>query len=156
MRWTKDPANMAIGAELFLMMVNDLKDRQPAKVDSRATDPFVLWFRKHCKYATIVERKQTYQLAGTMLSLHGDHGIRGGRTRSLQEFRKMNTKVILGHNHSATILGHKLWRVGTSTPRMQFYVENPVTDWTNSHAIIYPNGQIQLAHIIRGKWRGAC
>lgn len=154
MRWTKEKANMEIGARLFLKMVDDLKLRKPAKVDSRATDPVALWFREHCPWATTVERKQTYVIAGVLVSLHGDIGTRGAQTRSLQEFRKMNTRAIFGHNHSATILGGNLWRVGVSTPRMQFYVQNPVTNWTNTHAVIYRNGQIQLLNIMkRGKWR---
>lgn len=153
MRWTKEKANMEIGARLFLAMIDDLKKRKPAKVDSRATDPVALWFREKCPWATVVERKQTYTVAGVLLSLHGDIGVRGGQTRSLQEFRKMNTRAIFGHNHSATIMGPHLWRVGVSTPRMQFYVQNPTTNWTNSHAIVYKTGQIQLINVMkRGKW----
>lgn len=152
MRWTKEKANMKIGAKLFLMMVEDLERRKPAKVDSRATDPVILWFREKCPWATMVERKQSYQVAGVLVSLHGDIGTRGANTRSLAEYRKMNTRAIFGHNHSATILGGNLWRVGVSTPRMQFYVQNPTTNWTNTHAIVYKNGQIQLVNIIKGKY----
>lgn len=153
-RWTKDQPNMFIGSILYSMMVEDLMANKLPKVMARATDPVILWFRKHCPYAVMVERKQAFVLADVLLSLHGDKGIRGGRTRSLNEFRKLNTKLILGHNHSATILGANLWRVGTSTPKMQFYVENPITDWTNSHAIVYKNGQVQLITIINGQWHG--
>ena len=96
-RWTKDKTNMEIGARLFLNMIEDLKRRSPEKVDARATDPVVAWFRKYCSYAKVVERKDAFVLAGVLLSLHGDNGMRGGKTRSMLEFRKMNTRVILGH-----------------------------------------------------------
>ena len=154
MRWTKDKSNMAIGAELFLDMVNDLKRRKPKKVNARATDPIALYLRKYVPDVNIIERQQYLTVAGTLLSLHGDIGTRGSQTRSMQEFRKMNTTVVLGHNHSAAILGKTLWRVGTSTPRKQFYVKNPVTNWTNTHLVIYKNGQKQLLNIIKGKWHG--
>lgn len=157
MRWAKEKSNMYIGVTLFKMMVDDMRKRQPLKVHSRATDPVALWFREKAPYAHIVERQETFILPkgknGILLSLHGDVGTRGAPTRGLKEFRKMNTRVILGHNHSGAIYG-SVWRVGTSTYRMQFYVSNPATNWTNTHCLIYKNGQRQLLNIIKGKWRG--
>ena len=158
MRWTKEKPNMYIGAKLFQMMIDDMRKRQPLKVHSRATDPIALYFRERAPYAHIVERQDTFVLPKSgkeiLLSLHGDVGTRGGPTRSVKDFLKMNIPVYLGHNHSACIYG-SVWRVGTSTYRMQFYVSNPATNWTNSHGLIYANGQRQLLNIIKGKWRGA-
>lgn len=157
MRWTKEKANMYIGAVLFTKMLDDMHARKPSKVDSRATDPIALWFREKAPYAHIVERQETFVLPREdkeiLLSLHGDVGTRGGPTRSVKDFLKMNIPVYLGHNHSACIYG-SVWRVGTSTYRMQFYVSNPATNWTNTHGLIYKNGQRQLLNIIKGKWRG--
>lgn len=157
LRWTKEKSNMYIGVTLFKMMVDDMRKREPLKVHSRATDPVALWFREKAPYAHIVERQETFVLPkgknGILLSLHGDVGTRGAPTRGLKEFRKMNARVVLGHNHSGAIYG-SIWRVGTSTYRMQFYVSNPATNWTNTHMVIYANGQRQLLNIIKGKWRG--
>jgi len=152
MRWTKEKANMEIGARLFLMMVEDLKKRKPLRVHSRATDPIILWFREKAPYAHMVERQDEFMLNGILLSLHGDKGMRGGKTRSLREFRKANCRVVLGHNHTAEILG-PVWRVGTSTPLTQFYVQSPKTNWTNTHLVIFKNGQRQLINIIKGRWK---
>lgn len=85
--------------------------------------------------------------------MHGDIGVRGAPTRSLKEFRKMNQSIILGHNHTGTIWG-PIWRVGTSTPRMQFYVTTPSTQWTNTHCPIFDNGQRMLLNIVNGRWNG--
>ena len=65
----------------------------------------------------------------------------------------MNQRITLGHNHSSTIWG-SIWRVGVSTPLMQPYVDNPVTNWTNTHQVIFANGQRQNINIINGKWHG--
>jgi hypothetical protein len=68
-------------------------------------------------------------------------------------FKKWNRRVILGHNHSALILG-PVWRVGTSTPLIQFYVQNPKTDWSQTHCVIFASGQRQLINFVKGEWHG--
>ncbi len=159
MCWVKDNANLDIGARLYTVMVEDLKRRLPQKVEAKPIDPVVWWFRKHAPFAKSYERQDAFVLPegmgrkGILCSLHGDKGIRGGRTRSTNEFRKINQRTTLGHNHSAIILG-PVWRVGTSTPRMQFYVEVPETNWTNTHQTIFKNGQRQLISIVDGEWHG--
>jgi len=64
--------------------------------------------------------------------------------------RKWNQRVFVGHDHSAGIAG-TVWRVGTSTPLTLPYVTSPATNWTNTHGVIYDNGQRQLIGIYRGK-----
>lgn len=86
-----------------------------------------------------------------LISSHGDVGTRGGKAGGNADFRKLNMRLILGHNHSATIFG-PVWRVGVSTPRAQHYVNGPATNWTNTHCIVYRNGQRQLVNIINGRW----
>jgi hypothetical protein len=156
--WARDDRNIVICAELHRMMFDEMKLRKPKKHLADATDPVVLWFRKHTPTVYALERQDVLLLPkgiknSILCSLHGDIGTRGKETRGTGVFRKMNKRVILGHNHSACIQG-PVWRVGTSTPRMQFYVKNPVTDWTNTHAIIYANGQRQLINFVNGKWHG--
>jgi hypothetical protein len=159
MEWVKDNRNLAIGNELFYMTVQDLLKRKPKKVFAGGTDPIVLWLRSNCPGIIALERQDPLLLPKgvknpILCSMHGDVGLRGAKTRGNTEFRGLNQRVILGHNHTATISG-PVWRVGTSTPRTQFYVSNPATNWTNSHAVIFENGQRQLVNFIKeGKWHG--
>lgn len=156
--WVKEDCNLDIGARLHRMMVEDLKQRKPKKHEARASDPVVLWIRERCPQVRMLERQEILLLPEKakrpiLCSLHGDKGTRGAETRSTGEFRKMNQRVIVGHNHSACILG-TVWRVGTSTPRMQHYVTLPTTNWTNTHCVIFENGQRMLINIIKGRWYG--
>lgn len=158
MRWAKDNRNLEIGARLFLEMVDDLKRRKPSKHEAKPTDPIVAWFRRHCPTVCMLERQDTLLLPKgvkhpILCSMHGDKGPRGAETRSTKSFRKMNKRIFLGHNHSGTIYG-PVWRLGTSTPRMQFYVSTPATDWTNTHGAIFRNGQRQLLNFVHGRWYG--
>lgn len=155
MRWAKDDINLAFGARLFATMIGDLEAKNPAKVDAISSDPVVMYLKKFCPNVNSLERTDKLLLgAGKILcSMHGDIGVRGAPTRSLKEFRKMNQSIILGHNHTGTIWG-PIWRVGTSTPRMQFYVTTPSTQWTNTHCPIFDNGQRMLLNIVNGRWNG--
>lgn len=157
-RYRKDNRNLAIGLELELMMVNDLRKRKPEKHEAIATDPVILWLREHCPSVRMLTRQDTLTLPRgakkpILVSMHGDQGIRGGETRSTKAFRKMNQRLILGHNHSGIILG-PVWRVGVSTPRMVSYVRGPATDWTNTHCAIFRNSQRQLLNFVKGRWYG--
>ena len=159
MQWTRDDANLDIGARLYSVMVADLKRRQPQKVHAKPIDPVVWWFREHTPFVEAHERQDPLIFPkrsgkrGILCSMHGDKGVRGGRTRSTKEFRAINQRVFLGHNHSATIQG-PVWRVGTSTPRMQHYVGAPETNWTNTHGLVFKNGQRMLINVVEGEWHG--
>jgi hypothetical protein len=158
-RYVKDPKNLRIGLQMHLEMIEDLQLRQPAQVHARPTDPVIHWLRKACPFVNMLDRQEALILPeglkekGILLSLHGDRGLRGQHTRGSDEFRGMNMRVVLGHDHQAYI-GGPIWRVGTSTPLSQHYVDNPATNWTNTHCIVYANGQRQLINIVNGQWHG--
>jgi hypothetical protein len=155
LKWAKDNINLKFGAIMFSWMVGDLFEKNPKKVEAVASDPVILYFRKHAPHINTMERTDKLLLGKipSLLSMHGDIGPRGAPTRSIKEFAKYNINVTLGHNHTGTILG-RVWRVGTSTPRMQFYVTTPNTQWTNTHGPVFENGQRMLLNIIKGKWHG--
>jgi hypothetical protein len=158
MRFMRDDENVIQGMRLFLLGIDDLEKRQPEKYMAGPTDPLILWFREHCPEVHMVDRQEVLLLPkgiknSVLVSLHGDQGVRGGDTRSTRAFKKWNRRVILGHNHSGQILG-PVWRVGTSTPLIQFYVKNPKTDWSQTHCVLFANGQPQLVNFVKGEWHG--
>ena len=157
MEWVGDDHNLEIGMRMLLEMIDDLKRRRPPKHMVQATDPVVMWFRKH---TTALAHSRQYALLlpkghpkAILCSMHGDIGPRGGQTRGTLQFRKMNRRTFLGHNHSAIIMG-PVWRVGVSKPLMVFYISTPATDWTNTHGLIYCTGQRQLISFIGNSWHG--
>lgn len=156
MRWVKDNRNLYIGTKLFTLLIEEMQNRKPIKSEAGPVDPVVLWFKEKCPEVNSLERQDILifpKKNGILCSMHGDIGVRGARTRSMREFCKMNYRITLGHNHSAAILG-PIWRVGTSTYRRQHYVREPNTNWTNTHQVIFKNGQRQLFSIVKGKWHG--
>jgi len=153
MKWVKDNINLEFGALMFADMVKSIRAKNPKKVEAIALDPVILYFREHCPTVNTLQRTDQLWLGNKSIlcSLHGDIGARGAPTRSIKEFRKYNCPIILGHNHTGTIWG-PIWRVGTSTPRMQFYVTTPDTQWSNTHCAIFDNGQRMLLNMVNGKF----
>jgi len=80
---------------------------------------------------------------GWELAQHGDKGTNGSRG-SLLQFRKLNTKVIVGHYHSPGRKDGAL-AVGTSTILRLSYCLGP-SSWLHSHVITHHDGKAQ--HII--------
>jgi len=85
-------------------------------------------------------RDKSYKVGGFEVNTHGDFGTNGSRG-SLQQFRKLNTKIVVGHYHSPGRLDGAL-AVGTSTHLRVGYNRGP-SSWLNSHVIIHKNGKAQ-------------
>jgi hypothetical protein len=158
--WLEDYRNAKIGARLFLASIEDL-ERRGSKVNPfslRELSPIALYMRDHLPWLHVIDRQETFARPPKakhpiLLSLHGDIGPGGKETRGMMSFLKYNARMILGHNHSASIYSN-IVRVGTSTKLMKHYVEGPATNWTNTHAVIFKNGQVMLINIINGRWHG--
>lgn len=161
--WLRDPANAEVGAELYLAWIKDIRksrdkkgirDFDPVGHHLRAMLPETLSGRVHfhqrkmaVKFPPGVSPKKR------ILVLHGDIGMHGRPSRGFKEFRKQNIRIFLGHNHSAMIWDG-IWRVGVSTPLSSHYIQGPSTAWTNTHGVIFENGQRMLVNIVNGKWHG--
>jgi hypothetical protein len=80
------------------------------------------------------------------LGQHGDVGSNGSRG-SLNQYRTLNTKIIVGHYHSP---GRKdgAIAVGTSTKLRVGYNNGP-SSWLQSHVIIHEDGKAQHINFIR-------
>lgn len=105
--------------------------------------------QKFPKFKTL-GRSASYQVKGGWeLGQHGDVGANGSRG-SLQQFRRLNTKIVVGHYHSP---GRKdgAIAVGTSTKMRVGYNIGP-SSWLQSHVIIHNDGRAQHINFIDGEY----
>lgn len=94
-------------------------------------------------------RSSSYRVNGWELGQHGDVGSNGSRG-SLLQFRKLNTKIVVGHYHSP---GRKdgAIAVGTSTHLRVGYNNGP-SSWLQSHVIVHNDGRAQHINFIDGEF----
>ena len=97
---------------------------------------------RYPKFITL-GRNDSYKVKNWELGQHGDVGSNGSRG-SLQQFRKLNTKIVVGHYHSPGRKDGAL-AVGTSTKLRVGYNNGP-SSWLQTHVIIHNDGRAQ--HII--------
>jgi hypothetical protein len=93
-------------------------------------------------------RSSSYKIKGWECGVHGDISSNGSRG-SLVNFRKLNTKIIVGHYHSP---GRKdgAISVGTSTKLRVGYNVGP-SSWFQSHVIIHKDGRAQHINFVKDK-----
>jgi len=103
---------------------------------------------KFPKFITL-GRNASYKVKGWELSTHGDLGTSGSRG-SLEQFRKLNTKIIVGHYHTPGRKDGSL-AVGTSTKLRVGYNLGP-SSWVQSHVIIHKDGRAQHINFINNKY----
>jgi hypothetical protein len=92
-------------------------------------------------------RSDSYIVNGWELGQHGDIGASGSRG-SLQQFRKLNTKIVVGHYHSPGRKDGAL-AVGTTTKLRCGYNIGP-SSWLHSHVIIHKDSKAQHINFIKG------
>ncbi|NBU48183.1 MAG: hypothetical protein EBS34_12250, partial [Flavobacteriales bacterium] len=100
------------------------------------------------KFITL-SRNASYKVKDWELGQHGDFGTNGSRG-SLQQFRKLNTKIIVGHYHSPGRIDGSL-AVGTSTKLRVGYNNGP-SSWLQSHVIIHKDGRAQHINFINNEF----
>jgi len=94
-------------------------------------------------------RSASYKVKDWELGQHGDIGSNGSRG-SLLQFRKLNTKIVVGHYHSPGRKDGAL-AVGTSTKMRVGYNIGPST-WLQSHVIIHKDGRAQHINFINNEF----
>jgi len=94
-------------------------------------------------------RNDSFIVNGWEVGQHGDFGSNGSRG-SLNQFRKMNTKIILGHYHSPSRKDGAI-SVGTST-KLRLDYNLGASNWLQSHVIIHNNGKAQHIIFIDGEF----
>lgn len=145
--WKKQPSYK--NSRLY-MQLSDMLLEQYAK-DPYNADGVIpaLIKEKYPKYKTL-GRSASYKVKGGWeLGQHGDIGSNGSRG-SLLQFRRLNTKIIVGHYHAP---GRKdgAIAVGTSSNLRMNYNIGP-SSWLQSHVIIHDDGRAQHINFINGEF----
>ena len=96
-----------------------------------------------------LDRSDSYRIKSWELGQHGDIGASGSRG-SINQFRRLNTKMIIGHSHSPNRKDGVI-QVGTSTHLRVGYNIGP-SSWLQSHAIIHSDGKAQQLDFINGEF----
>lgn len=94
-------------------------------------------------------RSSSYKIKGFECGLHGDVGSNGSRG-SVENYRKLNTKIVIGHSHTPSRKDNAI-SVGTSTRLRVGYNIGP-SSWLQSHVIIHKDGRAQHINFINGEF----
>ena len=116
-------------------------------------DAFIYWARKYfagCPNVRVLERGESFSVAGVELGLHFDKGPNGSRG-SLQNLRRIGTKIMGGHGHGPGI-DEGGYQVGTATGPLEYGIGSP-SGWLNTHGAIDALGKRTLLNIIGNQWR---
>ena len=100
---------------------------------------------KYPKYITL-GRSDSYRVKNWELGQHGDYGTNGSRG-SLNQFRTLNTKIIVGHYHTPGRKDGAL-AVGTST-KLRMGYNSGASSWLQSHVIIHKDGRAQHINFLK-------
>ena len=155
-RWMKesnpkvDPKNARFFHELSSVVYRLAEEKLTHKID-----PFEVYAREIMGLADRVKflgRNEGRTVEGVEVSYHGDKGANGARG-SLTTFAKSSSKTVTGHTHGPGIK-KGAWGVGHSTDGLDY--QSGLSNWFNTHCLIYPNGKRQLIHVLSdGTWRAS-
>jgi hypothetical protein len=121
-----------------------------AILSGEAPNGIIPWIiNKHYPNFITLGRSDSYIVNGWELGQHGDIGSNGSRG-SLQQFRKLNNKIIVGHYHSPGRKDGAL-SVGTST-HLRVGYNIGASAWLQSHIIIHTDSQAQHINFIKGEY----
>ena len=88
------------------------------------------------------------EVYGVQVGLHGSEKVNGGRMTTTSTNNAF-FKTVLAHRHTAGIDGDTI-TVGISCEKDQGY-NHGLSSWTESSAIVYPNGKVQLLTFVNVK-----
>jgi hypothetical protein len=94
-------------------------------------------------------RSSSYKIKGWEVGQHGDLGSSGSRG-SLQQFRQLNTKIIVGHYHKPERKDGAM-SVGTTT-KLRVGYNKGASAWLQSHILIHNDGRSQHLNFINAEF----
>ena len=92
--------------------------------------------KKRFPHFITLDDADSYIINGFECGMHGSIGINGAKP-SINGFRSLNTKLVIGHSHSPKRFENVL-QVGTSSKLNMKYAKGP-SSWLQSHVILYKN-----------------
>lgn len=107
-------------------------------------DPFEATMRNYLNpnlKIKFLQNGETYRVADTELSLHGDIGNNGGPA-TLRSIELSSGKCIIGHSHQPRV-GFYGMQVGTNT-KMDLGYNSGGSSWHNGNVSLYPDGHKQM------------
>lgn len=141
--WKKQPTSK--NSKLYMKystMLLEQYEKDPENV--KGIIPEVI-NEKYPKYKTL-GRDESYKVKNWELGQHGDMGTNGSRG-SLQQFRTLNTKIVVGHYHAPGRKDGAL-AVGTST-MMRMGYNKGASSWLQSHVLIHNDGRAQHISFVK-------
>ena len=141
-RFINEPHNFRIAVKLLSYMAE--KDHN---------DPVefgVKMFGELPKNVKFLRDGEDYKIRGFQLGAHGDKSQSMGYG-SIKTKEEAWGKSISGHTHQIQIM-RNTYTVGTCLPIDMFYMRGYPSNWSNSHALLWNTGQVQLINIFKGKW----
>ncbi len=141
-KFVKDPLNLRKSLELALAFADG---KNPVEEGIRAHG-------KLPKNIRFLRKEEDYKVLGYQLAAHGHFGPNGRRGNAKTNEADFG-RAILGHTHQAEILRYT-YIVGTSTDLVLPYSSGPSAS-TNTNALLWETGTVQLVNIINGYYSRA-
>lgn len=132
--WKKDVANALEYMEYASVL---LKGKAP-----KGIIPYILE-QEYGDGITTLDLDESYKINGWEIAQHGHLGAHGSRG-NIQQYRRLNTKVVVGDYHSPSRLDGAIGAGTYSKLRMGY--NNGASAWMNAGVIIHRDGKAQ--HII--------
>jgi len=155
------PSNHVDRIEKYLDTGDFVKDRVNAKIsfilashlanEKNVLEEGMKLFGKLPRNIKFLKREDDFKVRGYQLGSHGDKGPGGSRSSPTSKENDYG-RSITGHTHSAQWL-RDTYVVGTSTPLVLPYSKGQPTNWTNTNALLWDTGTVQMINIIFGNWR---
>ena len=145
--WKKQPTYK--NSRLYMQLSDTLLEQYSKDTHRVAGVIPALIKQRYPKFITL-DRSSSYKVKGGWeLGQHGDIGSNGS-IGSLLQFRRLNTKIVVGHYHTPGRKDGAL-AVGTSTTMRVGYNLGP-SSWLQSHIIIHEDGRAQHINFINGEF----
>lgn len=97
---------------------------------------------------TTLGRDESFRIKDWELGVHGDMG-QNGTKGSLEQFRRLNTKMVSAHTHTPARVDGIL--VTGTMSKLRVGYNQGASSWMNSNVIIHGDGKAQHINIIKNK-----
>jgi hypothetical protein len=103
---------------------------------------------KNFKDIKTLGRLDSFKVSGVECGVHGDLG-QNGSFATLSQFRRLNSKICIGHSHTPGRKDGAL-QVGTMSKLRMYNLG--ISTWMHSSVLIFKSGKMQHVNIIDGEY----